>query len=205
MSRNKPQDSARTVENLTTTDGSDPEQIKEEPGRANRFASFRRIFRRIISAVIAVIAIAAIAAVFIFPIFRIYGSSMSSTLKEGDIVVAVKTTDIKAGDIIAFNNGSELLVKRVIGTPGDRIEIGSDGTVSVNNSALLEPYVRNKTFGECDIEMPYTVPSGHFFVMGDNREISSDSRNTSVGCAPEEEIIGKIVFCVWPLKDFGKR
>lgn len=128
---------------------------------------------------------------------------MAPTLTEGEIVVTVKNSEFKPGDVVAFYYNNKILVKRVIGTPGDWIEIDEEGRVRVNQILLEEPYVQEYALGECDIEMPYQVPDGRIFVMGDNRATSVDSRSTTVGCISEEEIVGKIVFVVWPMEEFG--
>jgi len=128
---------------------------------------------------------------------------MSPTLVEKDIVLSLKTNTFKRGDLIAFYYNNKILVKRVIAQQGDYVEISEDGTVSVNGEELDEPYVENKALGECNITFPYLVPEYRTFVMGDNREASIDSRNIAVGCVSDEQIVGKIMFCIWPSSRFG--
>ena len=137
------------------------------------------------------------------PVLQIYGSSMTPTLEEGQIVVSVKDKDFDSGDLVAFYIGNKLLVKRVIAGPGDLVNIDGNGVVSVNGVALDEPYISAPALGECDLVFPYQVPESRFFLLGDHRETSVDSRSSVVGCVAEEQIVGKIVFCVWPMADFG--
>ena len=137
------------------------------------------------------------------PVLQIYGSSMTPTLSEGDIVVCFKTSDIKRGDLVAFYLGNKLLVKRCVALPGQTVDIDGDGNVTLDGVPLDEPYVTDKSLGDCNIELPYQVPDNRYFCMGDHRKTSVDSRNTAVGCVTEEQIVGKIVFRVWPLSGFG--
>ena len=128
---------------------------------------------------------------------------MNGTLDSGDIVVSVKGSGFETGDVIAFYYNNNILVKRVIANPGDWVDMDKDGNVYVNNTLIDEPYLNEKAYGETNIELPYQVPEGKVFVMGDNRSVSIDSRNTSIGCVSEEQIVGKIVFRVWPLAQMG--
>ena len=170
-------------------------------------ADYQRRLRAAIVSTLMMLASVAAAAVLIatlfLPILRIYGQSMSGTLDNGDIVISVKTTDLETGDIVAFYYNNTILVKRVIGKSGDWIDIAKDGTVSVNQVELEEPYLDRKAYGQIDIELPYQVPENRTFVMGDNREVSIDSRTMMIGCVSEEQIVGKIVCRVWPFSRFG--
>ena len=148
-------------------------------------------------------AVAVLIATLLLPIFRIYGSSMTPTLEEGNIVISVRGGEYRQGDIISFYYNNKILVKRVIALPGDWVDIDDAGNVYVNDELLDEPYVAEKALGECDIELPYQVPEGRLFVCGDHRSTSVDSRSSTVGCVAEEQIAGKIVFRIWPLTDFG--
>ena len=179
------------------------EQLQREVDRVHYRRDFSRVMISTIYSLIVVAAIAVLVAVLLLPILRIYGHSMNETLDEGDIVVSLKGSDFKTGDIIAFHYNNKILIKRVIGSAGDWIDIDEDGNVYVNNVLVEEPYLEEKAFGECNIELPYQVPESKVFVMGDNRSVSVDSRHTSVGCVAEEQIVGKIVFTVWPFTDFG--
>lgn len=163
---------------------------------------FRKLLRRTMSALIVVAAIAALVATLIFPVLQIAGTSMEPGLEEGDLVLLVKTDKLKTGDLCAFYYSNKVLIKRVIAGPGDYVWIEADGTVYVNGTALEEPYVTQKALGECDIEFPYQVPENAYFVMGDQRETSIDSRSTTIGCIPKDQVIGKIMCKFWPLSEF---
>ena len=179
------------------------DSLRAELQRVRYRKRYHSVIRSTIYILLTVAAAAVLVATLLLPVLRIYGASMTPSLYEGDIVVCVKAMDFHRGDIISFYYNNKILVKRVIGTPGDWIEIDEEGRVRVNQILLEEPYVQEYALGECDIEMPYQVPDGRIFVMGDNRATSVDSRSTTVGCISEEEIVGKIVFVVWPMEEFG--
>ena len=128
---------------------------------------------------------------------------MNPTLKEGNIVISVKGSDFEKSDLVCFYYGNKLLVKRYIAGPGQWVNIDEDGNVYIDGELLDEPYLTEKAFGECDLELPYQVPEGKIFVLGDHRSTSVDSRSTSVGCVADEQIVGRIVFRIWPLAGFG--
>ena len=179
------------------------EQLQKEVDRVHYRRDFSRVMINTIYSLVVVAAIAVLVAVLLLPILRIYGHSMNDTLDEGDIVVSLKGSDFKTGDIVAFYYNNKILIKRVIGQAGDWVDIDQDGNVYVNGNLIDEPYLQEKAFGECNIELPYQVPESKVFVMGDNRSVSVDSRNTAVGCVAEEQIVGKVVYRLWPLKVFG--
>ena len=183
--------------------GPTTEQIRTELERVRYRRTFANTLRSTIFILIVVSASAVLIAVLLLPVLRIYGHSMNDTLDEGDVVVSLKGSSFKTGDIIAFYYNNKLLVKRVIGQPGDWVDIDEQGNVYVNQVLLEEPYLDSKAFGETNIELPYQVPESRIFVLGDNRDVSIDSRNTSVGCVAEEQIAGKIVFRVWPIDKMG--
>lgn len=168
----------------------------------NKFR-FARVLRSTVYTLIVVAAFAILVATLWMPVLQIYGTSMTPTLDEGQIVLSVKTKDFHQGDLVAFYIGNKILVKRVIAGPADMVSINEEGTVRVNSVDLDEPYISEKALGECDLEFPYQVPESRYFLMGDHRETSIDSRSSTVGCIAEEQVVGKIVFCVWPLSDFG--
>lgn len=178
-------------------------ELEQELERVRHGRRFRLVFRNTVFLLIVVSAISVLVAVLLMPVLQIYGHSMNNTLDEGDIVLSIKDSEFETGDIIAFYYNNKILVKRVIGNPGDWIDIDEDGNVYVNNVLTEEPYIKEKAFGECNIELPYQVPESRVFVMGDNRSVSIDSRNTAVGCVAEEQIVGKIVFRLWPLSRAG--
>lgn len=177
--------------------------VEKELDRMRYQKRFALTMRSTIFTLVVVAAIAILVAVLLMPVLRIYGRSMNDTLDEGDIVVSVKTGTFETGDVIAFYYNNKILVKRVIGQAGDWIDIDTDGNVYVNNVLVEEPFLKEKAFGDCNITLPYQVPDERIFVMGDNRVSSVDSRNTAVGCVAEEQVVGKIVFRVWPLSKIG--
>ena len=163
---------------------------------------FRKLLRSTTNALIVVAAVAALIATLVLPVLQIAGSSMEPTLNDGEIVLLVKTSNLKTGDLCAFYYSNKILIKRVIATPGDYIWINSDGTVYLNGTELNEPYVSEKALGECDVEFPYQVPENSYFVMGDHRETSIDSRSSVIGCIADDQLIGKIICKIWPLSEF---
>ncbi len=178
-------------------------QIEGELKRLRRKQNSRRIFRQTVFSLLVVAAAAVLAAMLFFPIFRVTGSSMEPTLNAKEIVVCLKSSRFQSGDLVAFYYNNKVLLKRVIGTAGDTIEIDDSGNVFVNGSQLDEPYITKKSLGQCDIDFPYQVPDNRIFVMGDNRETSVDSRTTAVGCIADEYVIGKVFLRVWPLEQLG--
>lgn len=179
------------------------EQLEAELDRVKYKSRYGETLRSTIYILIVVAAVAVLLATLFFPVFRIYGSSMSPTVKEGEIVVSLKGSSFKCGDIVVLSYNNKLLVKRVIAGPAQWVDIDKDGTVSVDGKAIDEPYLISKAYGDCNINLPYQVPDGRYFVMGDNRAISQDSRSSLVGCIADEQIIGRALFRVWPLNRFG--
>ena len=178
-------------------------ELEQELERERYRARFRKTLQSTVCVLITVAAIAILIATLLLPVLQIYGSSMTPTLEDGDIVLSLKEADFERQDVIAFYYNNKILVKRVIARAGEWVNIDEEGNVTVNGEPLEEPYVMEKSLGECDIQLPYQVPEGRLFVMGDHRSVSVDSRSSAVGCVAEEQIVGKIVFRVWPLSGFG--
>ena len=166
-------------------------------------SSFLSGLRSTINALIVVAAVAVLIAVMILPVIQINGSSMTDTLRDGDIVVALTHPRCRTGDVLAFYYNNNILVKRVIASAGQWVDIDADGNVFVNGQRLEEPYVTEKSLGECDLTLPYQVPDKKLFVMGDHRATSTDSRNSAIGCIDDELVVGRILLVVWPLANFG--
>ena len=179
------------------------EQLTAELARENYKRRFGRVLRSTLFTLVVVAAAAVLVATVWMPVLQIYGSSMTPTLNEGEIVVSVKGSDFEPGDLVAFYLGNKILVKRCIAGPGQWVDINENGDVFVDGELLDEPYLTEKALGECDQSFPYQVPESRFFCMGDHRATSVDSRHSAVGCVAEEQIVGKIVFRVWPLSGFG--
>ena len=179
------------------------EQLEAELAREKYKKRYHSVLRSTVYTLIIVAAVAVLTATLWLPVLQIYGSSMTPTLQDGEIVFSVKTSDFAPGDIVAFYYNNKILIKRVICGPADWVNIDGDGTVYVNGTELDEPYLVDKALGDCNIQLPYQVPDGKVFVMGDHRSTSVDSRNTAVGCVAQEQIVGKIIFRIWPLNRLG--
>jgi signal peptidase I len=175
--------------------------LKKELKRERYKRRFRRLLRSTVNALIVVAAVAAMVATLVLPVLQIAGTSMEPSLNDGDIVLLMKTERLESGDLCAFYYSNKILIKRIIGTPGDYVWINPDGTVYLNGTELQEPYISEKSLGECDVEFPYHIPENHYFMLGDRRETSIDSRSSIIGGIAEDQIIGKILCKVWPLSE----
>lgn len=180
------------------------EQLAAELKRVKYRSRYRAVLRSTLYMLIVVAAVAVLVATIWMPVLQIYGASMTPTLSEGDIVVSIKGSDFQPGDLVAFYLGNKILVKRCIAGPGQWVDIDEDGNVYVDGKLLEEPYLTEKSLGGSNIELPYQVPDNRYFCMGDHRSTSVDSRHKEVGCVSEEQIVGKIVFRVFPFGGFGK-
>ena len=179
------------------------EQIRRERSRLQYRSRYGRALRSTLRALAVAAALAVLVATLWLPVLRIYGSSMWPTLMDGQIVLCVKTRSFAPGDVTAFYHGNKLLIKRYVAGPSDWVDIDDSGNVTVNSEPLEEPYLAEKAFGQTNISLPYQVPEGRYFVMGDNRDASVDSRNTAVGPIAMDQVVGKVFFRIWPLREFG--
>lgn len=174
-------------------------ELKKEQYKSN----YSRVLKSTVFSLLVVAAVAVLIAVLLLPVLQISGTSMTETLQDEDIVVAVNGSSYRTGDVIAFYYNNNILIKRVIASAGDWVDIDDEGNVFVNEEQLDEPYISEKALGECNINLPYQVPDGKCFVMGDHRAVSIDSRNKSIGCVSNDMVVGKILFRVWPLSGLG--
>lgn len=179
------------------------EQLEAELRKEQYKHDYIQVLRSTAFTLLVVAAVAVIIAVMICPVIQIVGESMTDTLQDGDIVVALNDSKYATGNVVAFYYNNNILIKRVIATAGSWIDIDQDGNVSVNGQVIDEPYVTDKAIGECNITLPYQVPDDRIFVMGDHRATSVDSRNTAVGCISSDLVVGKILFRIWPLSSLG--
>ena len=180
------------------------EDLKAELQRENRKKEYGKTFRNTIFVLIVVAAAAVLISSFFISVLRITGDSMTPTFESGQIVIAKNTEKFEPGELIAFYYNNRVLVKRVVGSPGDWIDIDDKGNVSVNGVVLDEPYLTEKSLAPSDIDFPYQVPENRYFVLGDHRSVSIDSRSSTVGCVSREQLIGKVIFRVYPFSSFGE-
>ncbi len=178
-------------------------RLEEELEKEKYKLKYNKLLKNTLSTILVVISFSILIATLIFPVFKIYGESMTPTLNEGDVVLSIKNKNIKNGDVIVFYYNNKILIKRVIATSSEWVNIDENGNVYVNDVLLKESYIKEKSLGNADIKFPYQVKEGSYFVLGDSRENSIDSRNNLIGTIEEEQIIGKVIFKVWPLNNLG--
>ena len=178
-------------------------ELEEAITREKYKLKYKKTLKSTIYSLIIVISISSLLSTLLFPVLEIYGKSMNSTLSEGNIVLSVRKTNLKRGDVIAFYHNNKILIKRVIGISSDWINIDKEGKVYVNNTLLEEPYLKEKNNGESNIKYPYQVPDDNYFVLGDDRLLSVDSRYKEIGTIHKDNVIGKIIFRLWPIKEIG--
>lgn len=193
----------RKRQTITPEEAPTLEQLEAELRKEQYKRNYGRVLRSTAFSLLVVAAAAVLIAVLVLPVLQINGFSMTDTLQDGDIVVALNSKKFTTGDIIAFYYNNSILVKRVIAVAGDWVDIDEEGNVYVNGEQLNEPYITDKALGECNIELPYQVPDGKCFVMGDHRATSIDSRNTAVGCISDGMVVGRIIVRVWPMEQIG--
>lgn len=181
----------------------DRESVVAERERLKYQARFKKVLLSTISILLVVAAAAALIATLYLPVLQVSGTSMEPTLHDGDVIVLMKTADFDTGDLVGLYYNGKIMLKRVIGGAGDYINIDANGDVYVNGVYVDEPYVTEKSLGDCDVSFPYQIPDNTYFVLGDHRSVSTDSRNSSIGCIRTEQIIGRIFLRIWPLKDIA--
>ncbi len=175
------------------------EQVLSERRRLKRGKQFRQVLGNTVAILLVVAAVAVLLVTLFLPVLQVSGTSMEPTLEDGDVIVLVKLSSFKSGDLCAVRVSGNVLLKRMIAGPGDWVNIDSEGTVYVNGEVLDEPYITDKALGITDITYPYQVPDNSIFVMGDHRSVSVDSRSSEVGCIPYDQVIGRVVLRIWPL------
>jgi len=180
------------------------EELEAEINRKKHKQNQHHLMRNAIYVLIVVAAVTSLISIFFVRALKTFGSSMTPTLEDGDIVAVYLTDEAEPGQLVAFYFNNKLIIKRVIALGGSVVDMDEAGNVFVNGSPLEEPYLAEKALGEVSVEFPFTVPDGQYFVLGDNRITSTDSRSGIIGCVDPDNMLGRVVFKVWPLEDFGK-
>ncbi len=180
------------------------EEVAEEREKLSSRSRYRRVLRSTVGALVVIAAAAVLLAMLLFPVLQVSGDSMEPTLNDKDVLLLVKSNHYRTGELCSFSWQNKLLIKRIIGGPGDVIDINENGVVSVNGQVLDEPYAKNLALGDCDITFPYQVPDNRYFVLGDYRSVSIDSRSSEIGCVEKDQIIGRVFLRIWPLKEIAR-
>ena len=184
--------------------GTAAEEMRCELKRIRYNRAYLSTLRSTLFSLLVIVAFVLLVAAYL-PAIRITGDSMAGTLRRGDVLITLRSDEVDRGDLIVFYvEGNKMLVKRTAALGGDRVQIEQDGTLMVNDQIINEAYISNKSYGECDLEFPFEVPNERVFVLGDNRELSIDSRSSAMGCIAREQIIGKVALRIWPLQSFGR-
>lgn len=179
------------------------EQVTRERNRLKDKKNYAKSVWTTVFVLLIAAAITILIATMCLPVLQVSGNSMEPSLSDGEIVLVLKSRKFETGELIGFYYQNKILLKRAVASAGDYVDISPRGTVSVNGTPIQEPYVDEKAMGQCDIKLPYQVPDGQIFVMGDHRETSIDSRSSEIGCVKREQVVGKVVFRIWPLERIG--
>ena len=180
-----------------------PEQVEKAILRERYNTKYKKVLKSTASSLVVVAAVAVLIATLVFPVLQIKGSSMEPTFFDEEIVVLIKSSNLKRGQLCCFSYQNKLLIKRIVGVPGDQINIDEAGFVYVNGEKLEEPYVTDRALGECDVTFPVNVTDNHYFILGDHRSTSIDSRSSVVGLVNHEQVVGRIFFRIWPFDAMG--
>ncbi len=200
----KPESATKKHKDISVDEIPNISMLEEELEREKHKKMYGKTLKSTMYTLIVVSAVAVLIATIFFPVLKIYGASMAPTVKEGEIIIALKSKNFDNGDVVALWYGNKLLVKRIIATPGQWVNIDADGDVYIDGKKIEESYVSNKSLGDCNVELPLQVPEGKYFVLGDHRNISQDSRNSVVGCITKEDIVGRLILRVWPFNEIKK-
>lgn len=177
-------------------------QVIKEDNKKNNI-KFIKSFLITLLILVLIYEISLLLSFFVIPTVRIYDNSMLPGLNDKNIIMLYKTNKVKEGDVVAVYVEDKMLIKRCIATSNDVVNIDTDGNLYVNDKLVKENYLKNKSIGKFSIGLPYTVPEHHIFILSDDRETYSDSRNILIGSIDEDNIYGKALIKLYPIKDIG--